>query len=118
MKKYNSKIIELFRHLDHAGCLEGEGVKTARDEFIALELAIRVKNHQIVEAAFRCQGSPILLAVSEYFCRCLEGVSLDEPLAISEEIILRELSLSSLNNHVVNKLFNLAKSIEPSLFLK
>lgn len=112
MKKYNSKIIELFRHLDHAGVLHGEGVKTLALPDLMIELSVQIQKNKIAMARFRCQGSPILLAACEFLCRELEGMSLSDLNQINQDQILGALELSPLHNHVANKLINLIDQLK------
>ena len=112
MKNYNSKIIELFRHLDHAGVLHGEGVKILALPDLMIELSVQLQTNKIVMARFRCQGSPILLAACELLCRQLEGMPLSDLNQITQDKILDALQLSPLHNHVANKLINLIDQLK------
>ncbi len=94
MMKYSEKVMDHFRNPRNAGDMSNpDGVGTEGNPVCGdmMEIAIKVEDDKIADIRFKTFGCGSAIAVSSMITEMAKGMSLDEAMNISKEMVAKEL---------------------------
>lgn len=115
MNRLNDKLQPYFNQLHHAGLVLTHTTSLhyaqcgGQEQGDWIELMIDVKQNQIQSASFLCFGPAVTIALCEYICSYIEGLTVEQVNHISEQFILSRCSLHQLQRPTVLRVLYLLK---------